>query len=372
MAAMQCVRRFLMEDFLFLRVSGKRWARRSCSVLIGCLLMFDGGCRSSHEPPKPSIRFTKVPPVGGGPYDMEHITGQILNGRPGTRIVVYAHNKGTWYVQPLRGHPFTEVGDNGEWDTASHLGTEYGALLVAQNYRPAPKLRELPQVDGTVLAVATTKASSEKPPAPKMIHFSGYDWQVRSSLNDRGGGEVCKYETSNAWVDEKGYLHLLMGQAGGNWNCAGIRLTRSLGYGTYRIVTSDSTHLPPSAVLAIYTQDVDGGEMDIEIGRWGKSQNRNGDFAVQPYYIPENTVHFEIPSGIATHMLRWEPGNAAFTSFSGKVKTSRSLIMEHVFKSGIPVPSTETLHLDFYDFRHSKSGLQHPVEIVVQTFEYLP
>ena len=191
MAVMRSIRRFLMQDSSFFRFAGKGWAKRSCSVLFGALLACGGGCRSSHQSLQPSVHFTRVPPAGGGPNDMEHISGQVINGRPGMSIVIYAQNKGTWYVQPLRGHPITEIAGNGTWDTASHLGTEYSALLVTQGYRPAPKLRELPSIDANVLAVVTTKASSGRPPEAKVIHFSGYDWQARSFLNDRGGGEVC-------------------------------------------------------------------------------------------------------------------------------------------------------------------------------------
>jgi hypothetical protein len=253
----------------------------------------------------------------------------------------------------------------------THLGTDYAALLVNPEYEPMAKLSALPSTTGNVLAVASTKASSEPPPVPKIIHFSGYDWRVRSSPNDRGG-DIYDYEPSNVWVDDQGYLHLLMGQEGGRWHCAEVSLTRSLGYGTYRFVISESAHLPPSAILTLFTQDSDGTDLQIELGRWGKTQNHNADYVVQPYYIPQNTVHFDVPAGAMTHMLRWEPGSATFRSFTGVSSAPRALVMDHVFKSGVPVPARETLHMDFYDFHHSQSGLQHPVEIVVQKFEYLP
>jgi len=74
-----------------------------------------------------------------------------------------------------------------------------------------------------------------------------------------------------------------------------------------------------------------------------------------------------------TYELRWDPGNATFRTFTGNSAISNARkIMDHVFKSGIPIPASETIHLNFYDFRHSKSGLHHPVEAVVEKFEYLP
>ncbi|WP_218624044.1 glycoside hydrolase family 16 protein [Granulicella sp. dw_53] len=342
-------------------------------ALLSGALVLAVGCHPSDQPPKPSIVFTHIPPVGGGPEFLDRISGRVVNAGPGTRIFLYALSKDTWWIQPFRGHAPTEIAGDGSWENATHLGTDYAALLVAPGFQPTAKLSALPSTNGNVLAVAITKASSEALPDPKVIHFSGYDWRVRYSPNIRGG-ELCDYEPSNVWVDDRGYLHLLMGQEGSHWHCAGISLTRSLGYGTYRFVISDSANLPSSAVFTMFIQDQEtaGAEMDIELSRWGKAQNRNADYVVQPYYIPENTVHFEIPAGPMIHVLRWEPSSVAFKSFAGDSVAPRAIVMDHVFKSGVPVPARERLHMAFYDFHHSQSGLQHPVEIVVKRFEYLP
>ena len=356
----------------WLRLFNKFCQTAFSPALLCVILVFAVGCRPSHQSPKPSILFTHIPPVGGGPELLDHISGRVENAVPGARIVVYAGRKNTWWVQPFRNLALTEIAEDGSWENVTHLGTDYAALLVEPEYQPMAKLSELPSTNGNVLAVAITKASSEPPPEPKLVHFSGYDWMIRSSPNDRGG-DLYDYEPSNVWVDDQGYLHLLMGQEGGRWHCAAVSLTRSLGYGTYRFVISDSAHLPPSAILALFTQDAEGGaDMDIELGRWGKVQNRNADYVIQPYYIPQNVVHFEVPAGPMTHVLRWEPGSATFKSFAGVSTAPRGPVMDHVFKSGVPVPARETLHIDFYDLHHSQSGLQHPVEIVVQKFEYLP
>lgn len=73
-----------------------------------------------------------------------------------------------------------------------------------------------------------------------------------------------------------------------------------------------------------------------------------------------------------SYVLQWEPGSAEFKAFSGVSPTSHGTVLDQVFRSGVPVPAEETVHFNFYDFHHSKSGLRHPVEIVVQKFEYLP
>ena len=349
---------------------------RRLAVLCSLSLLL-AGCRSSQDLQQPSIVFVHIPPnQSGGPELLDDLSGKVLNGPPGAKIVAYARND-VWWVQPFRSRPFTEIGPDGNWKTATHLGSDYAVLLVSPGYQPPVRIKELPVSGGGVLAIALTKGIAGPIIAPKLLHFSGYDWTLSSSADYRGG-ELSDYEPSNAWVDDREYLHLLMSEGEGQWHCAGIRLTRSLGYGTYRFVVQDTAHLPTSAVLAMFTREdrqnlEDAAEMNIELSRWGKQTNRNADYVVQPYYIPENTVHYNVPAGPVTYELRWEPGNATFRTFVGDSATSAARkIMDHVFKSGIPIPAAETVHLNFYDFRHSKSGLHHPVEVVVEKFEYLP
>jgi hypothetical protein len=47
-------------------------------------------------------------------------------------------------------------------------------------------------------------------------------------------------------------------------------------------------------------------------------------------------------------------------------------IGEHVFTSGIPTPAGETVHIELYEFHHSKNISQLPAEVVIEKFEYLP
>jgi hypothetical protein len=319
----------------------------------------------------------RIPPAqGGGPDLLDRISGRVINGKPGARVVLYAHSQNTWWVQPFRRHAYTDIASDGSWENMTHLGGDYAALLVIPGYQPPAKITALPSVNGSVLAVETTKGSAGRLPGPRILHFSGYDWKVRSSVENRAG-ELCNYEDANAWVDDEGNLHLLMGRGAGEWHCAGISMTRSLGYGTYRFVVSDSAHLPPSAAFTMYTradrlEPEDRTDLDIELSQWGKAQSYNAHYVVQPYYIPGNSVQFTIPAGPMTYVLRWEPGHAAFRAIAGVSTAPGRSVFEHVFKSGIPVPAAETIHLDLYDFHHLQSGLQHPVEVVVQKVEYSP
>ena len=81
-----------------------------------------------------------------------------------------------------------------------------------------------------------------------------------------------------------------------------MKLTRSLGYGTYRFQVRDVSHLEPSALLTLITWDGVGTEsnrreLDVELGRWGYLDNTNVNYVVQPYYVPANFVAFRVPPG---------------------------------------------------------------------------
>jgi hypothetical protein len=114
-------------------------------------------------------------------------------------------------------------------------------------------------------------------------------------------------------------------------------------------------------------------ELDIELSQWGKAGSKNAQYVVQPYYIPENVVRFSVPSGVVTHTLRWKPGVASFKTVRGLLAVPGSKnISEHVFTSGIPAAAAEVIHIDLYDFFHSKSNSQRLAEVVIEKFEYLP
>ncbi len=290
--------------------------------------------------------------------------------------MIYAHS-GAWWIQPTTELPFAKIQPDTTWKNSTHLGVDYAALLVDPGYHPAAKLNTLPTVGNGVAAVTVSKGSADIPAAEKLIHFSGYDWIVRAAGSNRGG-ETSAYSASNGWTDSNGYLHLRMTMQDGRWTCAEINLSHSLGYGSYRFVVEDSAHLPPSAVVGLFTMDeaktsLIENELDVELSRWGKPESKNSQYLVQPYYVPENVSRFTTPTGVVTHSFRWAPGKVSFASVRGSVMRPDSKpFAQHVFTAGIPAAGVQTVHIDLYDFHHSQSHLQSPVEVVIEKFEYLP
>src|SRR5580658_4269688 len=183
-------------------------------------------CSSNRVPPKPSVQITLVPAASpGGPVQMDFIEGRASGAKPGERIVLYARS-GVWWIQPFANQPFTDIQPDSTWRNSTHLGTDYAALLVEPRFQAATKVTTLPAEGKGVVAVATARGRPVAPIASKVIHFSGYDWNVRNAASDRGG-QPNFYDPSNVWTDKNGYLHLRMEEHDGIWTCAEVTLTRS-------------------------------------------------------------------------------------------------------------------------------------------------
>ncbi len=341
------------------------------AIAVACSLML-AGCRAG-KPAPPSIEFSRIPSGGeGSPDKLEPIEGRVRNARPGERIVLFALS-GVWWVQPFATEPFTAIQPDAKWTNSTHPGSAYAAVLVESRYRPPLTLSTLPEKGGPVLAVATIEGTESSSPG-RTLQFSGYQWQVRETASDHGGS-MNYFDPSNVWTDESGFLHLRIGRQGNHWTSAEVALSRSLGYGSYRFVTRDVSHLEPGAVFAMFTWDDWGPprEMDIEISRWGEPEDKNAQYVIQPYVVPANTVRFNAPPGTLTNWINWQPGRAYFRTARGvSSDPAADLVSEHLFTSGVPSPGDERIRLNLYVYGNKRYPLQHETEVIIEKFEFLP
>lgn len=355
-----------------------RFGWTTVQITLAVLLALLTGCRPKSLIDKPTITITQIPEANpGGTLKMAYIAGTVRGAQAGDQVVIYAHS-GVWWVQPFANAALTNIQPQSVWKNSTHLGVEYAALLVEPGFHPKLSVTSLPTLGNGVLAVTSVKGVGSEAIQPKVIHFSGYDWDVESADSDRGG-EANSYDPDNAWVDSKGYLHLRMTNQNGRPACAEVSMNRSLGYGTYRFVVQDSAHLDPSATVGLFTFDLmspsegRNDELDIELSRWGLAANKNAQYVVQPFFVPENVSRFQAPPGPLTHMFRWEPGKVTFQTVRGTTfGPGQKMVSEKVFTSGIPVPASEKVHIDLYDFQHSRHPSKLPIEVVVEKFEYVP
>ena len=205
-------------------------------ALFLALCLFLNTCGNQPSRSAPNVTFDKIPVADvGGPNKLDTIEGRATGVRAGERIVLYAKSEEQWWIQPYVERPYTEVQRDSRWSNQTHLGTEYAAVLINQEYKPPRITEELPAVGGGVVTVAIVKGRGPTPEAPpvRTIRFSDYDWKVHVGGASRGGSRVS-FGAENAWTDDKGALHLRISRQKTDWECAEIKLTRSLGYGTYR------------------------------------------------------------------------------------------------------------------------------------------
>jgi hypothetical protein len=337
------------------------------------------GCHSRQPSAVPSIEFIKIPPAAqGGRERVDSIAGRVRGARPGQRIVIYARS-GPWWVQPWPDQALIPIGADSIWSTSTHLGFEYAALLVDPGYHPPPTMDVAPTQGGLVAALEIVKGVGTPQLAPtKPLHFSGYDWKVRTIASDRGGMNNL-YDPDNAWTDASGALHLRIKKKADRWSCAEVIVTRSLGYGTYVLVVRDTAHLEPAAVLSMNTYDDWAGEqhfreLDLAIGRCGDANNKkNAQYSIQPFYVPGNVALFTEPQGTLTHSMRWESGRVYFKTVRGSsTRAGAPVVFEHVFNSGVPSPGQEAINFAFFVVASEKNPLQNENEVVIEKFEYLP
>jgi hypothetical protein len=355
----------------------RRHAFRATTVRAWCALGLAGtlliGCGTVRPNAVPSVKFSRVPRSDeGGTESRAIIEGRVDGAHAGEQIVIFAKSAGLWWVQPFADQPFTDIRPDLRWQNSTHLGTEYAALLVDRNYHPPETTDHLPDKGGPVIAIASAKGEASRLMVSRTLHFSGYEWEIRGVPSNRGGA-TNDYDPANAWTDTDGRLHLRISRGLGEWMCAEVTLTRSLGYGSYSFDVRDVSQLEPSAVLGLFTWDDSSAdfnhrELDTEISRWGDPSGKNAQYVVQPYYIPANVVRFSAPSGRLTYSFAWQPGRASFKT----TRQAGGVIAEHAFTSGVPQPGGEAVHLNLYAFANDKSPLQHEVEVVIEKFEYLP
>jgi hypothetical protein len=356
------------------------------SVLLAyCVLT---GCHSSPNS-TPTVAFSKVAAayqespyktdITERDYKTDIIGGRVTGARPEQRIVLYAKTDGRWGLCRQSGQPFANIESDGRWKASVHLGLQYAALLVDPTYDPPEQSESLPIVGNGVVALAVVNGEGPAPvlPSPKILNFSGYEWATSTGPIFRSGSRNF-FDPANVWTDERGELHLRISGNPGRWAAAEVKLTRSLGYGTYRFQVRDVSHLEPSALLALITWDGIGTEstrreLDVELGRWGYLENTNVNYVVQPYYVPANFVAFRVPPGAYTHSFRWEPGKVAFSTISGSGNTTGGrVINQHVFTSGVPSPEGESVRIALYVFHKGHIPLKNENEVIIDKFEYLP
>lgn len=155
------------------------------------------------------------------------------------------------------------------------------------------------------------------------LYFSGYKWVSKDSKEKITGPGQNFFSGSkeNVWVDPHGKLHLKTSRKDGRWYCSEVRLTESFGYGEYTFrVEANPAKLDKNFVVGFFTYDHDDSahhhrEIDMEFATWGKDNDLNTQYVVQPASNPENISRFNTDLSRTTeHTISWRKNKIRFKS----------------------------------------------------------
>jgi len=141
----------------------KRYQRMvNIFCLIGMLALGYVGGALVHvaQSPYPVIKITTAPADPPGPNMASKPIKGTISGVDSKecQVVVYAYDGRKWHIQPHEVPPsLIGVRQDGIWESETHGGTKFVALLVKPSYMPLPNPYSPPTVGGNVLAVSEEK-----------------------------------------------------------------------------------------------------------------------------------------------------------------------------------------------------------------------
>jgi beta-glucanase (GH16 family) len=182
----------------------------------------------------PKLTISSVPAAAPGEaMASEPIQGKIeglaANQYSQCKVVIYAQGGGTWWVQPTADSPLTAIHSDGAWESETHGGDDFVALLVKAGFQPAATLAAIPKAGGDILAATDWKSQDSiaanvlgTPPAPgnwRLVWSDEFDgvaidsnhWKFETgNHNGWGNNELESYtnRAENAFVSN-GVLHIV-------------------------------------------------------------------------------------------------------------------------------------------------------------------
>ena len=223
----------------------------------------------------------------------------------------------------------------------------------------------------------------------RTITFAGYEWTVKTSAGLKSGtmGPGNNYfsdSRNNVWVDNNGWLHLKITQKKGNWYCAEVILTKSLGYKKYIFqVTGRVDQFQKNVVGGLFTyldQTDNKEEIDIEFSKWnGISEENPALFGIQPTDSIGNMKRFNLnlTGDNTTHVFDWKPGKVDFVSYHGHYSTppDSTFIINSWSYSGKDVPFNpdSKVHINLWLFNRQVIDPAEEIdaEMVIKDFQVL-
>ena len=214
----------------------------------------------------------------------------------------------------------------------------------------------------------------------KTFTFADRTWTVRP--NGDGGPGPNHWSENNAWVDTSGQLHLTISKINRKWYCAEVFSNEKLGFGHYQWqVIGRVDKLDKNVVLGLFPYLGPSGrnEIDIEMAKWGKVNNKMGNFTVWPAKsgTPKNTnkrFSFSLNGDYTTHRFNWQSTSIFFQMLHGHRTDNNHEIAHWNFKPDhyleeIPQQAMP-VHMNLWLFKGSAPSDGNEVEIIIKSFRY--
>jgi hypothetical protein len=246
--------------------------------------------------------------------------------------------------------------------------------------------KDLYRIVFVMLVLALAGCSGQEPEfvipdGARVISFSGYDWVVSTSGEEKGGPGPNYFSDSpeNVWVDDQGRLHLKITNRNGRWNCARVELAKHIGYGKYVFyVSSRPDSLDRQVVWGLYTYMSDTEEIDIEFSRWGFDNNQEAQYAIQPSHRVGNKVRFrmdDLEGENSTHIFEWTKKWIDFASYRGHrlnpVNETEILARWRYYGDDNPPDSDEKLKINLWLFRGTPPLNGRETEVIIDRVEII-
>lgn len=211
------------------------------------------------------------------------------------------------------------------------------------------------------------------------LTFSGFEWIVKDSHGKQTGPGTNYFSSSkdNVRVDEQGRLHLRVTHRNDKWWCPEVQMLNNLGYGSYVFhLESLPQPLDKDVVIGLFLYDHTDStnfhnEVDIELSTWGKTENNNGQYVVQPH--EEKAYRFSVDLFRPTaHRFDLHKKKIHFESTYTDTSAKEPLI-KHKYKTGrIYKTGAEKACINVWLYKATETSNLKEFEVIIRKVEFTP
>lgn len=354
---------------------------RSCSAIVlttALLLPPFSAARTQTE--SPGLVIASIPDFGDRVSTT--LRGRVTNISPDKysdfKLAMLVGFEGLgYYSKPFCNPLFTPINSDGSWSAnivtggVDELASVIVVYLMRAGFQTTCVLGGSNLLDFEREAAAKIVIHRDNP-AAKTIGWGGEIFEVRELPVPADPGRNL-FRADNAFLDDRGYLHLRLSKAADRrWQAGEIFSRRILGRGRYVFyVETSADQLPLNATVGLYTFGLDPTmshrEIDIEMGRFGVANAMNAQFVIQPFTNPNNIRRFDLPAGQRSILsFDWQKDRVLFKAMTAP----GAVVQEWTYPNAVLQLVDERLRFNLWSVFPSSDDPDS--EVVISKFEFFP